>query len=120
MHRWPVAAAGAATLAYGWWATGLTPFSGGTAVAVVGAGAVAMAAGTIRRVRREQMPLAGSRSWFIAFAALAAWQVRTYRDTPRSEHPTLSSLTNAALDTHAPRALAFVAWIAAAWWMATR
>jgi hypothetical protein len=51
---------------------------------------------------------------------LAAIQVFAYVQEPRDEHPTLSSLTNAALDSHVARAAAFVAWLAAAVELARR
>jgi hypothetical protein len=50
----------------------------------------------------------------------ATWQVAAYVQHPRSDHPTLSSLVNAALDSHPARAAAFVAWLAGAWELARR
>ena len=102
----------AAVLAYGWWATGLPGFSAIATVAVVGAGAVAMA-GAARRGRRVAPRVRSSElvPWLVLFGALAAVQAAAYLQGPRSHHPTLSSLANAALDTHLARALAFAAWI---------
>ena len=106
---------------YGWWATGRRPFSATATVAVVGAGVAAMAVGQARRPRHDARPsLAGAVGWLLLLAALAGWQLLAYVQAPRSEHPTLSSLTNAALDTHPGRALAFVAWLVGGWRMARR
>ena len=55
--------------------------------------------------------LAGAIGWFVLLVGLAGWETLAYVQEPRSEHPTLSSLTNAALDTHTGRALAFAAWL---------
>ena len=51
--------------------------------------------------------------WAALAAVAAVWQLAAYLQTPRRVHPTLSSLANAALDSHAARAAAFVAWLAA-------
>ena len=58
--------------------------------------------------------------WLVLAVALGAWQLASYLQSPRDEHPTLSSLTNAALDSHPARAAAFVAWLAGAAWLARR
>jgi hypothetical protein len=107
-----LSAAFAGLLAYGWWATGLAPFSAGAMVAVAGAGAVAMVVGARLTPRpaaalptvRELLP------WAVLLTALATWQLVAYFQHPRSEHPTLSSMANGVLDTHPARAIAFAAW----------
>jgi hypothetical protein len=107
--------------AYAWWAVERPPFSAGATVAVVGAGAVAMFAGTA--ARRPGRPAATARRvlpWFVLAGLLAAVQLIAWAQQPRDEHPTLSSLANAALDSHAARAAAFVAWLAAAVELARR
>ena len=58
--------------------------------------------------------------WLVVVGVLACVQVIAYVQQPRDEHPTLSSLTNAALDTHVARAVAFLAWLAAAVELARR
>lgn len=106
---------------YAWWAVGLAPFSAGATVAVVVAGAVAMLAGT--SARRPGRPTTTARRmlpWFVLAGLLAAVQLIAWAQQPRDEHPTLSSLTNAALDSHAARATAFLAWLAAAVELARR
>jgi len=124
-HPPAVAVAAAALVAiYGWWAVGLTPFSWEATVVVVGAG-VAAAAWTVWRRRAGTRrrpdpggargtggaPRAGVASWALLAAVAAAWQLAAYVQHPRDDHPTLSSLTNAALDSHAARAAAFVVWV---------
>ena len=115
-----VAAALAAT-AYAWWAVGLPAFSAAATVAVVGAGVVAMVAGSrARRTGRRNGRPGRVLPWFALAGLLAAVQLIAYAQHPRDEHPTLSSVTNAALDSHAARAVAFLAWLAAAVELARR
>lgn len=110
-----VRAAGAiGVLAYAWWATGRSPFTTTATLAVVGAGLAAMAVGRARRPQNESHPAsAGAMRWVVIVVALAVWQLSAYVQQPRSEHPTLSSLANAALEDHPGRALAFTAWLVA-------
>jgi hypothetical protein len=114
-ERPAVHAAGAAgVFAYAWWATGRSPFTTTATLAVIGAGLAAMAVGQARRPQNESHPpLAGAVRWVVVLVALSAWQLLAYVQQPRSEHPTLSSLTNAALESHIGRALAFTAWLTA-------
>lgn len=108
-------------LAYAWWATDREPFTTGATVAVVGAGLGAMAIGHAMRRRVAVRPrFSGAIGWLVLLAVLALWQLLAYVQEPRSEHPTLSSLTNDALDTHAGRTVAFVAWLGAAFALARR
>lgn len=114
-ERPPAHAAGAAgVFGYAWWATGRTPFTTTATLAVVGAGLAAVAVGQARPPQRQSRPArAGAARWVVIMVALAGWQLLAYVQQPRSEHPTLSSLTNAALESHTARALAFTAWLAA-------
>jgi hypothetical protein len=102
---------------YAWWAVALTPFSGAATVAVVLPGLAAMTLGA--RQQRARLDAAAG-WWGVLLAMAAAWQLAAYLQHPRSEHPTLSSLTNALLDSHAARAVAFVLWLAAARELARR
>jgi hypothetical protein len=85
----------------GWWERrrGRAPAAGGTA----GAGDVA-----------------GVASWVVLALVAGAWQLASYLQHPRTDHPTLSSLTNALLDSHVTRAAAFVLWLVAARGLARR
>jgi hypothetical protein len=107
--------------AYAWWVTSLPGFSASTTAAVLGAGVVAVAAGLARRRPRPPAPRrTGRAGWAVLVAALAGWQLAAYLQHPRSQHPTISSLTNTLLESHTSRAFAFVAWIAAAAALARR
>ena len=116
-----MAAAGA--VAYAWWVTGLEPFSALATVAVVGGGAAAMVLG---RLLLPPRPVVGGVAaadlavWAAAAAALVALQLAAWASEPRTDHPTLSSLANAALDPRPLRAAAVVAWVGAAAWLARR
>ena len=107
--------------AYAWWATGLRPFTTPSLLAVVLAGVVTIAAG--RRWRRptvvtpDEGRLAG---WAVLALTLAVWELAAFLQHPRADHPTLSSLADALLDTHAARAAAFVVWVAAGLVLARR
>jgi hypothetical protein len=116
--RLPVALVlGPAVAVYAWWAVGLAPFSTGATVAVVGAGLVAMV------TRRRTQPAGrrpGVRAWAALAGVAAAWQLASYVQSPRDDHPTISSITNGFLDTHPARAAAFVLWLVAARALARR
>jgi hypothetical protein len=119
MGRTVVAAA--ALLGIGWWITGLRPFSFAATVAVLGAGAVAIVwglrHGRPRRVVEHRRGLIG---WAVLAVLLAGWQLAAYLRTPRSEHPTLSSMANTVLEPHPVQAVAFVAWLVVAAELAAR
>jgi hypothetical protein len=51
---------------------------------------------------------------------LAAWQLVAYLQSPRHEHPTLSSLTNAVLSSQPARTAAFILWLAIMFGLARR
>jgi hypothetical protein len=123
-----IAAAG-----YGWWAVGLPPFSAAAAAAVVVAGIAAVIVGATLRPGRAGASRGaaapagprreGDRSampWAVLAALAAAWQLAAYLQHPRDDHPTISSVANAAFGTQAARTAAFVAWLAAAVALARR
>jgi hypothetical protein len=114
-----------AVAGYAWWAVGLPAFSAAASMAVLVAGAVAALAGTHARRRRPGGRPAASGTarvapWFALAVMLAVVQLVAYLHRPRDEYPTLSSLTNAVLDSQAARAAAFVAWLTAAAGLARR
>jgi len=50
--------------------------------------------------------------WGVVAVAAVAWQLVAYSQSPRTDHPTISSMLDAA-DAHAPlRALVFLGWLA--------
>jgi len=53
-------------------------------------------------------------AWAGLAAALGLWEVVSFLQHPRAEHPTLSSLANGLFESHAARALALLAWLAGA------
>ena len=65
-------------------------------------------------------PFSGLAPWAVAVVALAALQLSAWASEPRADHPTLSSLTNAALDPRPARVAAVVAWLAGAAWLGRR
>lgn len=114
----------AVLIAYGWWATGLRPFTAPALVVTLATGGVVLAVGarTGRRRSGETSPpaAAGLAVWGVLVLALAAWEVAAFVQLPRSAHPTLSSLANLAFETQPVRAAAFVLWIVAGYGMARR
>jgi hypothetical protein len=83
-------------------------------VAVLLAGVAAAIAGWASR--RPAGACAGRGSvtgWVVLAVASALWQLAAYVQSPRHEHPTLSSLTNAVLASQPARAAAFVLWLGA-------
>ena len=115
--------AAVAAVAYAWWVTGLRPFSGLATAAVVGGGAVAVLLGRLSlpsRPKDDRVAVAELAPWAVAVVALAALQLSAWASEPRADHPTLSSLTNAALDPRPARVAAVVAWLAGAAWLGRR
>jgi len=108
-------------VAYAWWAVARPAFSSSATLAVLTAGAAAVALGALDR-RGPGRPVQATKvaRWALLAGALGAWQLVAYLQQPRDDHPTLSSLTNALLDSHAARAVAFVLWLAAARELARR
>ena len=53
-------------------------------------------------------------AWAVLAVAVGSWQLAAYVQHPREDHPTLSSLVNALLDSQPARAAAFLLWIATA------
>jgi hypothetical protein len=112
-----------ALLVWSWYLTGLAAFEASTAIAVVGTGGVAMGAGA-RWWRRPARPVPvtfrQAAPWVVVGAALAAWQLAAFVQVSRDDHPTISSVANAAFDGRGLRTLAFAAWAVTAAWLARR
>ena len=117
----PGVAAAALVVGYAWMATSLRPFTLPALVATLGGGLVAAVAG-----RRLAPPVAVREAtrrvwWWAALGGAAAvWELQAFVQHPRSEHPTLSSLTNDVLRGHVPRAGAMLVWLATGVWLARR
>ncbi len=115
-------------LACGWWVTSLTPFSAGATVAVLAFGVAELAlAEAVRQRRRPErtgpgrgagLPVRAYLVWVVALAVLAAWELFSLFNHPRSAHPTISSLVDPFLAHHVIRWLAFAAWAWLGWELA--
>jgi hypothetical protein len=117
----------AVALGYSWVASGLRAFTHPEAVAVsiplIIAGVALLrsrrrldadAAAADTRTRR------GTWVWVTLFVALLAWELISFRLSPRVDHPTLSSIADAAMSTHAGRFVVFAAWLGAGYWLFRR
>ena len=116
-------AVGAAiVVGYAWWAVALPPFSGVATVVVLLGGVAAFALGAARRAERRSHPHPPPRTaaWGLLVLAAGSWQLAAYLQHPRADHPTVSSLTNALLDSHPARAGAVVLWLVVAAELARR
>jgi hypothetical protein len=110
-----------AALAVGsWWVVGLKPFSAQATAAVLLAGVAAGAAGWAMRTPRAPAGRGSLTGWVVLAVVLAAWQLMAYVQSPRDEHPTVSSLTNAVLSSQPARTVAFVLWLGAMFGLARR
>jgi hypothetical protein len=117
----------AIALVYSWVASGLRPFTHPMAVAVsvplVIAGIAIL--GSRRRLdveRRtaEPVPRRGTWVWILLLLVLLAWELISYRMSPRIDHPTLSSIADAFMEVRPRRFALFVAWLALGFWLFRR
>lgn len=99
---------------YAWWAVSLPAFSATatTVVLLAGGAAVVWGAGKDRRRRPEVEPRRAV-PWALLAVVGGLWELAAYLQHPRDEHPTLSSLANALLDSHPARSAALVLWLVA-------
>ncbi|HEV7535188.1 MAG TPA: hypothetical protein VGP90_06110 [Acidimicrobiia bacterium] len=115
-----------AVVGIGWGITTLPTFSTAATVAVVGFGAAEVAVAGLCRRRppgprrwRPRPPATGwVLPWGAALAVLAVWELLAFLGHPRSQHPTLSSMTDPLLAHHLVRAVAFGAWAWFGWVLA--
>ena len=122
--RWPWRATALVTvaLAFAWVAGGLRPFTWPAAVSTtLGGLAIFIVAW---RYRPTPVPVRHDRgqlvAWTVWLAAVTGWELWALSMTPRSQHPTISSLINSAIETHPGRSVAVLAWLALGWWLARR
>jgi len=120
----------AALVVYGWWFTGRQPFSGGALLALFGAAAGLIALSTAHRARadrsgRDEMTAhapALRRSviaWSVTVTALVGWELLALFSHPRSDHPTISSLLETAMENHALRFGVYLLWLWLGWAIAS-
>lgn len=105
------------------WVVSLPAFSVEATVAVLASGCAAMLGGVWLRRRQAGQATgptatvgmtgrsAGLAAWLALIAFAGCWQLASYLQEPRSEHPTLSSMMNAVLDSLPARTVAFALWL---------
>lgn len=108
---------------YAWVTAGLRPFTLPALAAVLGGGVAAIAVGArLPRLstRREGGGASGGWTWLALAGAIALWELQSFLQHPRDDHPTISSLTNSLLQSHQSRMVALLIWLAAGVWLARR
>jgi hypothetical protein len=120
--RWHNAAVVAVALAYAWTAGGLHSFTWPAVVSTsLGGLAIMVVAGHHRsRPATARATRDGLVAWTAWLAAVTGWELWALSGQPRSTHPTISSLTDALIETHPGRALAVLCWLVLGWWLARR
>jgi hypothetical protein len=120
---WRAVVVVAVALIYSWIASGLRAFTHPEAVAV----SIPLAIAGIALIRSQPRARAADRVkgrgtwvWVTLLALLLAWELISYRLSPRVDHPTMSSIADAAMSTHPGRFAMFAAWLAAGYWLFTR
>lgn len=100
--------------AYAWWISGLEHFSAPAPLGVMAAAALAVGSAWWRPRRRAAGPSGhvGLGPWLVVLGALLTWELVAFSLSPRPTHPTLSSITDAALGPRPLEAAAFVIWLA--------
>jgi hypothetical protein len=124
---WPVVAVVAVALVYSWIASGLRPFTHPMAV-MVSIPLVIAGIALLRSRRRldaaaeagEDVTRRGTSVWVVLVAVLLAWELISYRLSPRVDHPTLSSIADAFMEVRPRRFALFVAWLAFGYWLFRR
>jgi hypothetical protein len=124
---WLAVAGVAATLVYAWIASGLRPFTHPEAVAV-SIPLVVSGVALLRSQRRlaggadapEVHTRRGAWVWAVLFIALVAWELISFRLSPRVDHPTLSSIADWVMSTHPGRFAVFAVWLGVGWWLFRR
>jgi hypothetical protein len=120
---WRATALVTVALAYGWIAGGLRPFTWPAAVSTTLGGLVIFILAW--RHRPVPVPARYDRgqlvAWTVWLAAVTGWELWALSMTPRSRHPTISSLINSGIEAaHPGRSIAVLAWLALGWWLARR
>ena len=119
-----------AVLAYGWWFTDLEPFSDAAFRALLVPVGVLIVGATVYRARHGSgEPEAATRAapgfraavvvWSGLVAVLVVWELIALRGTPRSDHPTISSLVEGLAHHHVARLAMFALWVALGWALAS-
>ena len=118
LRRALAAGAAAGGAGYCWLAAGLRPFTAPMDAAVAAPVAVT-ALLAWRRHRRLPAPAtltwAEAAPWIGLTAMVAVVEMVGYLSSPRSEHPTLSSMADAAMGSHLGRATGIALWLGVGW-----
>jgi hypothetical protein len=124
---WRVVAVVAAALVYSWIASGLRPFTHPEAVAVsiplVVAGIALLRSQRAIRTApaaHEEVTRRGTWVWAALFVALVAWELISFRLSPRVDHPTLSSISDWVMSIHPGRFAVFAIWLGVGYWLFRR
>ena len=98
---------------YAWLTTDLRPFTLPLMAAILMGGLVAVALGAnLLPARAPRLgPPRRLAVWAALSAALALWELGSFLQHPRVEHPTLSSLANTLFQSHVARALGLLMWL---------
>ncbi len=121
-NRLAVVLVGAIIGAYSWFSADLRPFSipidAAVAIPSVIVASLAWSQPGSRsaRVADEKAPRrVDAAPWAVLFGLLTAFEVVAYLSSPRRDHPTLSSMADALMNTHPGRAAVFVLWLLLGW-----
>jgi predicted PurR-regulated permease PerM len=119
-RRWTtsVLATIAAALVYSWIAAGFRPFTWPMRVAVLVPVVLALVVSWNRprnRIERARDRVAGLMVWVTLLVLLLAWELIALFQSPREDHPTLSSISDDIMSVHTGRAAMFAVWLAAGW-----
>jgi Family of unknown function (DUF6186) len=108
--------------AYCWLAADLRPFTVSIDVAVavpaviVGALAFGRPVPTgSKAAETKALRWADAAPWLVLFGLLTVFEVAAYLSSPRRDHPTLSSMADALMNTHPGRAAVFAVWLLLGW-----
>jgi hypothetical protein len=125
MHRerastepWVIGAVTACLLAYAWIAAGFLPFTKPEEL-VVALPVIPVVILTARRGRSAAEPALGRATpqqggavvWVGLFVALLVWELIALFSSPRSDHPTMSYLTDRIMSVHVGRTAVFALWL---------
>lgn len=119
-RRLAAGAAVVAAVAYGWFGAGLRPFTAPIEVVVavpLGAMAVVAWRGGQRLGPAAALAWRQVLPWVGLVVLLVALELDGYLSSPRSTHPTLSSMTDSLINSHPTRAGIFALWLAVGWWL---
>jgi len=122
--RLSVVAVVTAALVYAWFASAFRPFTLPEEIMVTIP--LVVAAVALLRSRPEaaeaddEVSRRGVWVWRALLAAFLVWELIAFASSPRSDHPTISSIGDWIMSTHPGRFGAFVAWLAAGYGMFRR